>query len=261
MTRCLLLVLALAGVGGVRAEEPERPVLRLCVDDSAHAPWRIAESDGRVRNQGLEFDFLRLLGERGWTLQTRVLPWKRCLADVRVGEVDGVMAIAYTPERGMFMRYPMRSGEPDPERAVRRVRYVLVVARGTEVQWDGLQLKIPSGRRVGVQAGYSTAALVRELGFDVDEGARSASHLLERLVAAQVQAVVLSQTELNAQLATQPGLRERVRVLDPSLPPRVHYLGLSALFERQRPALAEALWRDVAKVRESPEFQKLLAGP
>lgn len=251
------IALALGLMATAQAEESERPTLRICMDDSAHAPWRVAEADGRVRNQGLEFGFLRLLGERGWHLQPRTLPWKRCLADARAGDVEGVMGVSYTPERVMYLRYPMRNGEPDPERAVRRIRYVLVVARGTEASWDGLQLAIPAPRRVGVQAGYSTAALVRELGLEVDEGARSVSGLLERLLANQVQAVVLSQTELTQQL----GLRERVRVLEPALPPRVHYLALSAVFERRRPALAEALWRDVAKVRESAEFQRLLTGP
>lgn len=232
-------------------------VIRVCIDDSPHPPWRVPDADGRLRSRGLEFDYLHMLGaETGLRLQPLVQPWRRCLSDVRSGDVDAVMAISHQRDREAFIRYPMRDGEPDPARAVRQIQNVLVVAADAAANWDGQHLLLQGGKQIGIQAGYATATWVREQGFKVDETARTVRGTLERLLGRQVQAVLLSRTAFLHQLQQEPSLQPRLRMLAPSLPARVHYLGLSSAFAQRHPELPELLWSAGVRVRESAEFRK-----
>ena len=233
--------------------------LRLCVDEAPSAPWRMTDADGRVRTQGLEFDFLRLLAEQSG-LEFRVLlrPWRRCLQDVRTGQVDAVLAISHTPERAEFVRFPLQNGQPDPQFAMRLDQYAFVAPQGARLRWDGVKLELPPGAKVGVQSGYSGVLLAQRLGAAVDEGARTAEGTLERLLQGQIQAALLPRAEVLRLLAQRPPWAQRLSLLEPPLPNRAYYLGASLAFSRRHPERLLALWRDVAQVRDSAEFRRLL---
>lgn len=256
MKRRLFTAVGLAALTKAKAQaEP----LRICVDEAPQAPWRVPDGDGRLRQQGLEFQFLHLLALRGWPMQVQVRPWKRCLSDARDGEVDLIMAVSYTAERSTYLRYPMKEGLPDAAQALRHDAYNLIVPAQAEVQWDGLHLKLPAGRRIGVQSGYSVALNVRALGYIADEGSRTAGGTLDRLLRGQVQAAVIQRSEAKVLLHAQPELARRLRLLEPEVTVRVYYLGAARRFAEKQPERWLQLQQVAQEVRDSPEYQRALA--
>lgn len=258
MKRRLFSVSSLLLLGASAAAAAEPP-LRICIDEAPQAPWRVADRDGRLRGNGLEFMFLKLLGEKGWDLRLLVRPWKRCLSDAREGAVDLIMAVSYTADRSAYLRYPMKEGLPDAAQALRHDAYSLLVPAQAEVQWDGLHLQLPGGRLVGVQSGYSVALNVKALGYLPDESSRTALGTLERLLKGQVQAAVVQRSEALYLMRSQPELARRLRVLEPELTVRVYYLGAARAFADGQPDRWAALQQAAVAVRNTPEYQRALA--
>ncbi|MBB5204561.1 polar amino acid transport system substrate-binding protein [Inhella inkyongensis] len=234
--------------------------LRLCVDEAPSAPWRVPDADGRVRGRGLEFEFLRLLAEQsGWEFRVLLRPWRRCLQDVRTGQVDAVLGISHTADRAEFVQFPHSNGQVDPQLAVRVDQYAFVAPSASKLRWDGAQLELPPGAKVGVPAGYSGAQLLRRFGAAADESSRTAEGTLERLMQGQIQAALLPRAEAQRLLAERTQWAQRLSLLEPALPARAYYLGASLEFARRHPGRLRDLWRDVALVRDSAEYRRVLA--
>ncbi|MBB5204922.1 polar amino acid transport system substrate-binding protein [Inhella inkyongensis] len=249
-----LLGLALAGA----AQAAGTGVLQVCIDETPHTPWRLAAPDGRLSGKGLEFEFLELLATRGWDLQWRLRPWKRCMVEAQSGQVDLVMGASHTAERAQVLRYPMTGDQPDAARAVRSDQYQLVVRASQAARWDGERLLLEGPQRMAVQLGFSSVKLAQALGFEPEERARTTQGVLEHLLRGQVPVALLLHTELQQFWRDEPGLAARLRLLDPPLAPRPYFLAASWQLSARDPALLNKLWADVATVRESAAYRALL---
>ena len=72
--------LLLPWLGLVPAAAAMADELRICMTDVPHAPWRIADADGRLREQGLDFWLLRQFAQRsGWTFKVQRSSGRRCI--------------------------------------------------------------------------------------------------------------------------------------------------------------------------------------
>ncbi|MBH9552015.1 hypothetical protein [Inhella gelatinilytica] len=216
------LLLASTGLGvglsaAAPAPTPETPPLRVCLNEQPHLPWRFPDADGRVRKDGLDFFVLDALSQRAAVpITVHLKPWKRCLAELKVGEQDFILGISHLPEREEFAVYPERQGRPDESLALRHERYHWYAMRALPIQWDGKQLSsVATEALVGVQTGYSIANAVRELGLKIDEGARTAESNLEKLVRGRVAVAALQSKEADRVLLARRDLSSHVQRLEP----------------------------------------------
>lgn len=253
MRRALVLLSLCALLQPLRAE-----VLRVCLNDVAHAPWRLADEKGRARRQGLDFVFLDLLERRGGIkVEVSLLPWKRCLADIKSGQQDAILGISYLPEREELGHYPQLAGQPDESLAVRYDQYAWYAPAGTTLRWDGKQLQgLPAEGVVGVQSGYSIANLVRGMGLRVDEAARTAEANLEKLVRGRVQVAALQSRETDQVLAAKPALAAAVQRLEPKLQERAYFMIFSRAFVARSARGLPLWWREVVAVRDSAVYRR-----
>ncbi|MFO1250246.1 MAG: transporter substrate-binding domain-containing protein [Inhella sp.] len=259
LLRALTLLWALGGLGQATAQTAEPAALRVCLNDVPHMPWRMADAQGRIQREGLDFVFLDLLARRsGVPVQIALLPWKRCLAELKNGERDAVLSMSHLPEREELGVYPTRRGVVDESLALRHNRYSWYVAKASPLRWDGRHLAgAPTeGLPVGVQSGYSIASVVRELGLKVDEGARTAEANLEKLARGHVQAAALQVNEADRVLRANPGLAARLRKLQPLLQERAYFTVFSHAYWRRNPRQVLDLWRDIAAVRDSAAYRQ-----
>ncbi len=256
LLRALLLMLWVC-VGSAHAEEPR--TLRVCLNDVPHIPWRMADAEGRIQREGLDFVFLDLLSKRsGLQIQIALLPWKRCLAELKNGERDAVLSMSHLPEREELGVFPTRRGALDTSLALRHNRYSWYVVKASPLRWDGQRLSgLPADSLlVGVQSGYSIASVVRELGFKADEGARTAEANLEKLARGHVQAAALQVNEADRVLRANPALAARLRKLEPLLQERAYFTVFSHAYWRRNPRQVLDLWRDIAAVRDSAAYRQ-----
>ncbi|WP_419901548.1 transporter substrate-binding domain-containing protein [Kiloniella sp.] len=107
--------LSFAGV--VRAETIP---FSICYEDIENIPYYYGEGTEIPENKpGLYVDMINLVSQR---LKLNIVihraPWARCLKQLELNRVDGVVAASFKPERAKYSHYPMRLGELDVERRI-----------------------------------------------------------------------------------------------------------------------------------------------
>src|SRR6185295_13422297 len=110
--KCLCVLLALWT--GTAAHAAKEPPLRLCFEDVDQRPW--STPDGK----GLNFELLKrveLLLNEHFIYSPK--PWKRCLSELKIGQVDAVVGAADAIDRRAWSRIPqLPDGREDPGRAL-----------------------------------------------------------------------------------------------------------------------------------------------
>lgn len=247
-------------MSGVWAQPSAVPVatpplaLQLCYERIDIPPWRTV--DGR----GLNLDLLRMAAARsGVTVEFVTLPWKRCLSEMRDGAVHGVFAASFSADRLVFGAYP-GGNPPDPALQLYTDGYSLVRRKGEAMTWDGKTLSGLTGP-VGVQIGYSVANDLRKLGIAVDESSQTAKELMQKLQLGRVGAAAIGNSDVQTLLgdsATPGAFSGAIEVMPVPLVQKAYFLMLSHQFVQDAPAVATRFWQDIALVRRSPEYQKLV---
>lgn len=254
----LLISLALCAPAGAKnlaraSASASTPVLKVCMSDEPHPPWRLAGPNGGAVRQGLDFAFLDELHQRTQvTLEIVFLPGTRCLRSLETGEQDAMFAISHLPEREAQVRYPGPPGQPDTSRAVRQIEYAWYVPKNSALRWDGVQLKgLRPTNRVGVQRGYAISARLRAQHLPLEEGPASVLRNLEMLQRGRFSALAVHGQAAEAVLAHRPDLRQTLHRLRPELESRAYYLVFSHQFVAAHEARANELWQAALSVRDS----------
>lgn len=224
--------------------------LTLCHEDQDSYPWVM--SDGT----GLNLELLGLVEQAlGLHFVHVAVPWKRCLAGLQQGHYDGAFAASFKAERLDMGHYPMTAtGEVDASRRLHTSRYTLYRRVGGTPSWDGLRFSGIDGR-VGSLSGFSTRDLLLTHGLQVDESTRDPLALLQMLAHGRVVAVALQSQRGDFVLQANPPLARQVEKLPRLLEEKPYYLMLSSALLRRDPALAEAIWAQIRRQRESPAYQ------
>ena len=251
--QALAITLLLALAAPAQAER-----LRVCLGDVANPPYRLADEQGRLLRKGLDFVFLDLLAQRtGVEMEPAFLPAKRCLLELKNGQLDAVLSISHVPEREEAGLYPMRQAQPDASLALRTQRYYWYVLRQTTLQWDGQQLHgLPERTPVGAQLGYSIAGVLREQGYAVDDAVRAVEANVEKLLRGRVAALALQNSEAEGLLQRRPEWALQLRRLEPPLQERPYYLVLGHHLARSSRLSPAQWWAAMAEVRDSAEYQR-----
>lgn len=228
--------------------------VNLCIDDIDVYPWHMADIQG-FSNRMLD----RVSKQLAVKFEIETMPWKRCLALVEKGQIDGAIAASFRPERMSIGAYPLTAQNTiDTNRRMSDETYSFFVlqTKPRAIEWDGKHLANTS-KPIAAQLGYSAVALLHELGVKVDDSDKRPELLLRKLLLEQVSAVVLN-TRHGERLLKEPTFAGKIIRLDPPLQTREGYLLFSHTFARQHPSLIQRIWNEIAKVRESPAYKREL---
>ena len=248
LVRLACVFFACCAVGGVMAAEP----LTLCVEDAPQRPWTLPTV------AGLSIDLLREVAKRRHEqFQFVVRPWRRCLEDLRVGEIDAVVGGAATAERSAYARYPMGDdGQPDPQRALYADRYDVYKRRDSTGHWDGKVLTLPARPTILVQRGYVVADLLRSRGFAIDERASSAQDALRHLTDNYFDIAIIQASEANMEFRGNAAFHDQlVREATPYFEAPM-YLMVSHPSYGRNPKRIEQIWHAIGAVRHSADYQR-----
>lgn len=240
-----LLPLALPG-GWAWADD--KAALRIGWSD--YPPFQVKTASGKP--QGLDVELLELLTQAaGERLQWLRLPWARQMADVAQGELDLVPSATHAPERLAFGEFTQ---------AYRQERVALLALAGGAPVRRLAELK---GRalRVGMIRGVVFPAVVRQA-LEDPEMARLLVPLyandltLSALRARRVDYVIDDPATLLYRAAREPGEALEV-VLELAVSPVHVFVGRRTL--EQRPDLMQRLNAGLQRVRQQPEWHRVLA--
>lgn len=215
--------------------------LRLCTLDQPFPPHTMPDGSGVA-----QVLLRHAAREEGITIENSVAPRLRCIAQLKSGEVDGVLA-AFLPERVEYGVFPMAGPLADETRALSVVRFVVYRQKGGSVQWDGSAFSGLDARPVGLQVGLAVAQHLRQTGVTVDEGAKTIGQNLEKLVRGRLQAVVALEGE------SQPlveRLSDRIEVLPKAFDATPIYLQVHPAYYSANREAVEKLWNAVRRARK-----------
>jgi polar amino acid transport system substrate-binding protein len=248
-----LLLLLLAALSGPVAAQGER-VLRVCMTDTPHEPWRYTV-DGRVP-KGLDHELLNRFGQRsGWRVALQTVSGRRCLIELQQGRADATVGLSHNAERAAYVRYPMRGGRPDPALALRMDGYSLYHRPGFALQWDGQSLRLPPGSVVEVLSGQSVIGDLKRRGVEFVERGREAEHSLQRLVDGQAQIAALPTSRVEALRQRVPAYAALVQA-EPALSVKPYFAVFAEGFAQAHEAELPALWRAFDEASRFPAYQQ-----
>lgn len=186
------------------------------------------------------------------------LPWVRCLVLASRGQFDGILGASYTVERAVDLVYPRDpDGRIDDSKRLFSQGYRLLRRRGDAFDTDGRRF-IDLVGPVGVERGHSTTALVRERGAAIDDSHPDVHALLAKLRSGRVGAVLVSEPRY-ASLRGESGALDGLEAVPTPLQPRTYFLVFSRDFMQRSPALAQRLWDEAARQRETPAIRRATA--
>lgn len=230
----------------------EVPVTKLCHENEDSYPWLFKD---RV---GLTTALVKMAEKQlgGGKLEILPLPWKRCLEEVKAGDINGIIKISYTPERAAELCvFPMAGEKADATKRLLNDTYSIYRLKGSAVTWDGKVL-VADGR-VGAQSGFSVVKQLQSLGAKVDDGTRSADDNLKKLIEGRVVAVALQSEEGDISVAASPDAL-KIEKITPVLVEKPYFVTFSKQFYAKEPGYAKKVWDAIATARESAEYKDLV---
>ncbi len=193
----------------------------------------------------------------GITLSIAYHPQPRCLQEAATGHFDGLITASPNSIMNKALVFPHdASGAVDFSRAYLTMRVVAFRMKGNPSSWDGRQfinLRQPVLYETGVPA---VQLLMEQLPAPSRASARTPVHMIEmmRLGRADI-AIGLEPAVAYALQSHDP--RHEFEILDKPLLESPIFLGLSKTFVAQHPQLAEALWDEIRRIKQSPEWLQI----
>lgn len=239
-----LLVLLMTLMAGAA----DSGTLKACVPAHPSAPFRLSEAEGQAQRLialavGLQGDFVEFLSA----------PWVRCLAGMHESQYDMIVGVEPDPDFYSFIAFPRKASKIDTSRRLGTVEYVVVQKVGAVAAWDGkafkhmgLPLIVP--RSIPVVLRRLAQLGVEAKGFNYDPG-----RFVSMLLRGRADAVVLRRHEATLVLSrgSFPGLTE---VQEHPLVATDVYLGFRPSLLKSKPGYADAIWRDIGRIRSSPSW-------
>lgn len=210
------------------------------------------------KQAGLLVDVIEEAFKRaGYRVEIRLMPWARCILEVKDGKIDGIFSIYLTPERQEFLSYA-------EEVLITQVQ-ALFVRKDSAITFDGDLNKLAE-RRIGIvnQTSYGPrldSALKNGL-FKTVEPSHSASSNVQKLVHDRVD-IIPSYRHVALNTAKTLGVAGDIRELAPTIEAIPSYLAFSNKRDYAKVIVAynQALRSMKKDGTYDAIFSKYLAGP
>jgi polar amino acid transport system substrate-binding protein len=227
----------------------------LCVATEAHPPFTDPQVETPIQQR-----IRQAAASQGFALEFITLPWRRCVHDVRLDVLDGVVGVSdrFAAEYGL--RIAQRDGEVDRRRALGVNRLVLFRRAGDAVSWDGQRYRELSGPVLTIGLVGELNEHLRKTAVAI-EGAAAGPRELARMLLAGRGNLAADSLGRVQQLQSMPEFAGHLEILDPPLGQPLALLGIAPHLYAQYPQRIEALWDEYARLREAEEGPARLLEP
>ena len=234
-------------------------VLHVAYEDKTQFPYYMGDTQAVLDRPGAAVELVRMLEERipGLQIKFSRYPWKRCLAMLETGQVDGIFNASFSQARTRIGEYPWKDGHVDASRRLTTISYHLYALPHAELGWNGEAFEDPH-LTIGAPLGYSIVNDLENLGVSVMK-VRSSMQSLQLLNAGRVDAVALQSVTADYLLMNNSDQLTDIVRIDPPLKTKPYYLMLSRQFKAANPVLSEQIWDAIGELRN--EQLEALAQP
>ena len=236
--------------------------ITVCGVDIASPPFfsfTYSDTPENGEHNGVAYEIMNeVTTQLGINILIKRYPWKRCLAYLKDGSIDGVMGASYLKERSDFGHYPLKdTGEIDYSRIIYSNDYWLYT-NDENVFWDGKTLVLPDAGIVGTGLGYSSAKLLSNLGAKVFE-AHSPSTLASMLMSQEIAAIAGYAKQIEPHFVNyrrRAGINsESIRKFHIPLAQDNMFLLVSKQFYRKHKKVAERVWNVFGDIHKDGRYQ------
>ena len=179
--------------------------------------------------------------------QLQRLPWRRCLAAVSRGELDGVIGVGWTAERDLAYYFPRSELGLDPSKQLLHLNYSIYTRSDSVLRWDGQQL---TGVEHGLAApkGYVAELRLQQLGVlrELDAALESG---IDLVLKHRLDGYVLPDEVAVTQLKGHPEA-DKIRKLEPRFMAQPLFLAFSRQSSKLNDERRAQLWQQIELSRE-----------
>ncbi len=249
MLKASLLFSLLILVGpALRADEPS-PVFKLCSQNEPLLP-HIGPATDHASNPGILVELITQTAKAsGFEALILRMPWKRCIHNLKTGEIDALFAVVWQPERESWGHFPKsENGELHREQRLWSGVYSIFTHKDSNLTWNGKQVgNVKTG--IASPLGYVVHKQIHDMGvanktsLSVREGFRLLS--LNRLDGYVIE------EQAGRLEARQHNIQHLIRKLPKPFLVADWYMPLSHQFVKKYPQRSQLLWQKLSKIRET----------
>lgn len=224
--------------------------MTLCVSDRPAAPLTFPDHDGQGQ-------YLARVAARAAGVEPLfvVLPWRRCVEALRIGQVDGVLGVQAFQSYKDFMRFPLKNGLPDSSYSLGVDKWVFVTRADQPLHWNGKTLSGLS-TSVSYPSGVNVVRLALDsLGIRNSDSAKTALQLMQMLKASRFQVVVIRESDAQIFLAQEEF--KSLRMIAPAFLMSDAYLTFGHDYAQANPDVVATTWEAIRRIRASREWTEL----
>jgi polar amino acid transport system substrate-binding protein len=224
--------------------------LRLCTDEKSHLPFITPQGGGTA---GMLIQMAAK--EVGVQVEFYPAPVTRCREEIRVGVADGYPTAPFTPALEPFMKFPMKDGKPDPERAIMTARAAVFRRAGSTANWDGRRFSHVSKPVLIPFGAVLLVDMLKAMEVAADDKGKTLGANLVKLLAGRGDVAVGSEVSGFVLLA-DPQFKGKIEMLPIPFSAEPYYLGLNKAFYDANAESMEKLWSAIGRIRKSPAYLK-----
>jgi hypothetical protein len=229
----------------VAGNSPE--VLKLCITSEPHPPF----SDPKVETP-IQQRIRVAAANQGFVVEYHVQPWRRCMHEAHGGKMDGAVGLGVHSAIAEGMVQPLRNGEPDRQRALSYMPFVLVRRTGEPVDWDGHKLHHLEGPVLIIGLVDQIKHELNQRGIAFQDSARGPYELARMLLAGRGNLALDTRGRVNKVLEN-PEFAGRLEMLEKPMGGSMGMLVIAPHLYAQNPKRIEALWDDYARLRDEQD--------
>lgn len=221
----------------------------ICYENRDYPPYSMGASDVAGAEQGILPELINAaITDLGMQVNYKPRPWKRCIAEIKAGRVDGIFAAIWLPERDSWGYFPKLSvAQEDKSFRLATASYRIFTHRHGKLAWDGSTF---SGmvRGVGAPLGYvafkklNTLKVLSAKTYDPVEG-------LKAVADGKLDAYVLEGI-IGTTMLEREGLTNVLTTLPKPFFSRQLFLPFSHQFSKRHRGLAEKIWQRIKQNRD-----------
>jgi polar amino acid transport system substrate-binding protein len=237
------MLLALAASGAARAAD----AIRIAFEDKEQPPYYMGEGTAiDWAKPGISVAIVKKAAEDlGFSADFKRQPWKRCLDDLKAGNVDAIFNSSFQKERQEYGVYP-GGGTANSAQRITTIAYSLYRKKGNPVSWDGKAFTNLDGP-IGAVAGYSIVGDLKKMSVAVEE-ANSTDVNLKKLLAGRIPGVAAQDVTAD-QFLTHADFADLEKV-KPPLVTKDYFVMLSRAYVDADPARAAKFWAKIGELRD-----------